>query len=117
MTTTYFSVEALQQGAVIGTDGATIGKVGQVYLDDRTGRPSWVTITTGWFGTRESFVPLDAAVATGEDITVPYDKEKIGLGTDTVTEQHAVTENVRKAQIELDGGTSTPTGPSRHTRN
>jgi hypothetical protein len=44
-------------GNVIGSDGDKIGSIGQIYLDDQTGEPSWVTAKTGLFGTSESFVP------------------------------------------------------------
>ncbi|MDX6319973.1 MAG: hypothetical protein QOD35_3373, partial [Nocardioidaceae bacterium] len=30
-----------------GSDGSKIGSVGQVYLDDQTGQPAWVTVNTG----------------------------------------------------------------------
>jgi PRC-barrel domain len=33
-------------------DGDKIGQVGQVYLDEGTGKPEWVTVSTGMFGTR-----------------------------------------------------------------
>ena len=39
-------------------DGDKIGKVGQVYYDDDTDQPKWVTVNTGFFGTNESFVPV-----------------------------------------------------------
>lgn len=42
----------------VGADGDKIGNVGQVYLDDDSGQPAWVTVSTGMFGTRESFAPL-----------------------------------------------------------
>lgn len=42
----------------VGADGDKIGTVGQVYLDDDAGQPAWVTVSTGMFGTRESFAPL-----------------------------------------------------------
>jgi sporulation protein YlmC with PRC-barrel domain len=64
-------------GEVRTSSGEKIGKVGQVYLDDETGEPSWVTVKTGLFGTQESFVPLSSADLLGEDIVVPYDKETI----------------------------------------
>lgn len=67
----------LIEGVVVGDDGEQIGKVGQVFTDDRTGRPDWVTVRTGWFGTRESFVPLDHAVLNGEQVRVPYDKDMV----------------------------------------
>jgi hypothetical protein len=64
-------------GEVRTSGGDKVGKVGQVYLDDETGEPSWVTVTTGLFGTQESFVPLSSADLVGEDLVVPYDKETI----------------------------------------
>jgi hypothetical protein len=64
-------------GEVRTSTDEKVGKVGQVYLDDETGQPSWVTVRTGLFGTQESFVPLSSADLVGEDIVVPYDKETI----------------------------------------
>ncbi|MDQ3627976.1 MAG: PRC and DUF2382 domain-containing protein [Actinomycetota bacterium] len=64
-------------GNVVGDDGSKIGNVGQVYLDDQTGEPEWVTVKSGMFGTAESFVPLAQANARGEDLQVPYGKDKV----------------------------------------
>jgi len=64
-------------GNVVGTDGAKIGGVGQVYADDDTGQPNWVTVKTGLFGTRESFIPLEGARVDGDDIVVPYTKDQV----------------------------------------
>jgi uncharacterized protein (TIGR02271 family) len=80
MTTTDSSgqnIQALDDSTVIGTDGSEIGTVGQVYTDNDTGQPSWVTVKTGWFGSKESFVPLDSATIDGDTIRVPYDKDMI----------------------------------------
>jgi uncharacterized protein (TIGR02271 family) len=61
----------------VDNDGDKLGKVGQVYLDDQTGRPEWATISTGLFGTQETFVPLtDASVSDGT-LRVPYEKAKV----------------------------------------
>ncbi|WP_063765255.1 DUF2382 domain-containing protein [Nonomuraea candida] len=62
---------------VVGSDGQSIGKVGQVYLNDGTGEPEWVTVRTGFFGMKQTFVPLANARRTGEEIHVPFDKEMI----------------------------------------
>ena len=64
-------------GTVVGTNGEEIGKVGQVYLDNQSGDVSWVTVKSGLFGTRESFVPTDDATVDGNVVTVPFDKDKI----------------------------------------
>ena len=61
----------------VDNDGDKLGKVGQVYLDDASGRPEWVTVSTGLFGTKETFVPIsDATVADGT-LRVPYEKAKV----------------------------------------
>src|SRR5690348_8018510 len=64
-------------GHVLGQDGSKIGSVGQVYLDDETSRPEWVTTRTGMFGTAESFVPLARARKSGPNLLVPFDKETV----------------------------------------
>lgn len=67
----------MESGEVVGHDGAAIGKVGTVYVDDSDGHLTWVTVKTGFFGTHESFVPLDDATVDGSTVTVPYDKAMV----------------------------------------
>ena len=57
--------------------GDKIGKVGQVYYDDDTDQPKWITVHTGLFGTNESFVPLQGAQIQGGVVTLGYDKQRI----------------------------------------
>ena len=59
------------------SDGDKIGKVGQVFLDDETGKPEFATVNTGFFGSSESYVPLAEASVTGDGVTVPYSKNQI----------------------------------------
>jgi uncharacterized protein (TIGR02271 family) len=68
---------ATSGGNVVGADGQKIGTIGQVYVDDSTGEPSFVTVKTGLFGTAESFVPLQDATVTGSDIRVAYNKTEV----------------------------------------
>jgi uncharacterized protein (TIGR02271 family) len=69
-------LNAVIGSTAVGPDGK-LGTVGEVYLDDQTGRPEWATVRTGMFGTKESFVPLAQADVTGDDLHVPYDKEMV----------------------------------------
>ena len=62
---------------VVDVDGAKVGTVREVFLDDATDRPSWVSVRTGWFGTNESLVPLQDAEISGDRIRVPFDKATI----------------------------------------
>ena len=57
--------------------GDKIGKVGAVYFDDQTDEPKWVTVSTGFFGTNESFVPFHGADFSGDRLTLGYEKAQI----------------------------------------
>ncbi len=58
-------------------DGDKVGSAGAIYTDDQTGEPEWVTVRTGMFGTKESFVPLAQADFSGGTLRVPYSKDQI----------------------------------------
>lgn len=64
-------------GNVVDSDGKKIGSIGQIFLDDQSGQPEWVTANTGMFGGGESFVPLRDAEVVGSDIRAPYAKDKV----------------------------------------
>ncbi len=62
---------------VVDAEGARVGIVQQVYRDDATNDPEWITVRTGLFGMKETFVPLAGARRTGDDLQVPYSKATI----------------------------------------
>ncbi len=70
-------IQQITGRTVYDSDNDKIGKAGQVYLDDETGQPEWVTVNTGLFGTNESFVPLREASLTEDGVSVPYTKDKV----------------------------------------
>ncbi len=58
--------------------GQKIGKVATVYQDQATGEPEWVTVKTGLFGMKETFVPLALArVRSQSEVEFAADKDKI----------------------------------------
>lgn len=69
------NIESLRNSTVYGNNGDKIGKVGEIYLDDQTNEPTFATVNTGLFGSKETFVPLNKAKATDDGITVPFDKD------------------------------------------
>ncbi|MDT0439138.1 MULTISPECIES: PRC and DUF2382 domain-containing protein [Streptomyces] len=73
----YLSTRDLRDLTVYDPDGEKVGKVSQVWLDDRSGRPEWVSISTGLFGTKESFVPLLGAHRNQEGLQVAYRKDLV----------------------------------------
>jgi uncharacterized protein (TIGR02271 family) len=67
---------------VIGKDvydqsGNKIGSASEVYLDDESGQPEWVTVRTGLFGTKESFVPIRDADLTDDGVRVSVSKDQV----------------------------------------
>ena len=64
-------------GNVLTTDGDKIGSIGQVYADDESGEPTFVTVKTGAVRHLASFVPLEGARTEGNDILVPYTKDQV----------------------------------------
>ncbi|MBA3618917.1 MAG: PRC and DUF2382 domain-containing protein [Acidothermales bacterium] len=85
-------VDDVIRSEVYGSDGEKIGKVGQLYFDDASGRPEWITVSTGFFGSRESFVPLADADLSGDRVTVPYDKDKIKNAPNVESEDGHISE-------------------------
>jgi uncharacterized protein (TIGR02271 family) len=106
------NIAGLIGGKVTDPDGHKIGTVGQVYVDPDTGRPNWATVSTGLFGTSESFVPLEQADATDEGLRVPYTKEfiKDAPRIDTDAELSAAEESRLYDYYELNGGATSGAG-------
>lgn len=68
---------ALIGRTVVDPNGDKIGKVGQVYLNDQSGEPEWVTVSTGLFGNKESFVPLQGSSVSGDDLVTGVTKDVV----------------------------------------
>ena len=61
---------------VLDRDGNPIGKVAQVASEPMTLAPRWLVIKTSSFG-RSRLVPIDSAIADGDQVRVPYSKETV----------------------------------------
>ncbi|WP_289017757.1 PRC and DUF2382 domain-containing protein [uncultured Ornithinimicrobium sp.] len=81
-------IDQLYNADVVDRDGDSLGGVGQVYLDDNTGDPAWVTVKTGFFGTKETFVPLTEADYGDGTIRLPYEKGFIKDAPNMEADQH-----------------------------
>ncbi|MET9992447.1 PRC and DUF2382 domain-containing protein [Streptomyces mutabilis] len=58
-------------------DGNKIGDAKHVFFDDMTGRPEWVSVKTGMFGSNESFIPIRDAAVVQDHLEVPYRKDQV----------------------------------------
>lgn len=71
------SLDRFYGAIVYDSSGDKIGKIGTVYLDDNTDEPTFATVSTGLFGTSESFVPLRGALSDGGDIRVEFTRDQV----------------------------------------
>jgi stress response protein YsnF len=70
-------VSAAVGGTAYGSDGDKLGTVEAFFVDDRTGEPSWVAVSTGLFGTRHSIVPAVDATFDDGTLHVPVTSEAV----------------------------------------
>ncbi len=92
MSLTESDINRVIGSTLYGAGGEKIGNVGQVFFDDYTGRPEWVTVQTGFFGTKESFVPVAEAQLQSDGVRVPYDKDLIKSAPNVEVDQGHLSE-------------------------
>ncbi len=73
---------------VVGPDGDKIGTAQDIYIDDETGEPEWLAVTTGLLRSRVNFVPLRGAYLRDDVIVSPYDKATIKDAPDAEPDGH-----------------------------
>lgn len=62
---------------VYDQEGQKVGRIGTVYLNEESHQPEWVTVRTGLFGHKESFVPLAGAETAADGLHVGWAKDMI----------------------------------------
>lgn len=85
---TTFDVNAILSSTAYSSDGDKIGKVEQVFLDDNSGEPTFLTVNTGLFGAKENFVPVKGARQDGDRVVLPYTKDVIKDAPKVDADQH-----------------------------
>ena len=73
---TTVNVQDLIGRTAVDSAGEKVGKIEQVYLDNETGQPNWVAISSGLMGRRSNFAPMHNAQLSGEDVQLGVTKQK-----------------------------------------
>jgi uncharacterized protein (TIGR02271 family) len=76
-TSTHQDLTSLIGHHVYDAEGSKIGTASRIFHSDATGEPTWVTVKTGLFGTKESFVPLNGAQADDKGLHVTVSKDSV----------------------------------------
>jgi len=107
-------VKTLAGRTVHGKDGK-IGKVVDVYESTDERNPTFVTVATGMFGSKSSFVPLNEAQMQGEDVAVPYEKALVKDAPQVEADEELASEEEERLYkhynlLGADAGAPAPTG-------
>jgi uncharacterized protein (TIGR02271 family) len=76
MTTLQDAQQFIGQTAV-DIEGSKLGKIDNVYLDEQTGMPVWITVATGMLGTRQSFAPIYGSEFEGGQVRLAVSKDLV----------------------------------------
>jgi uncharacterized protein (TIGR02271 family) len=117
--TTPQDVQQLIGRNAVDADGDKIGQIAQVYLDDQTGEPTWVTVSTGLLGTKQSFAPLYGHRVSGDDVALAVSKDLV-KGAPNIDDDGHLDESQQQALYEyyaqyLGSGTTTGADTERRT--
>ncbi|WP_308312008.1 PRC-barrel domain-containing protein [Streptomyces albipurpureus] len=97
------------------SQGAKIGTVDEVYLDDATGTPEWAAVRTGLFS-RDAFVPLEPSTFADDILHVPYERSLIKDAPDFGVGRHLSPEQELQLYhhygLELSAAPESPATPS-----
>ena len=113
MPTTESDLAGLSGGNVVTTSGDKIGSIGQIYLDDQTGEPSFVAVNTGLLGTSQSLIPLRDATIRDGDVVVGYDKDMVTNAPPLEDDEGSLS---RGQEEKLTTTTASATTPPREVR-
>jgi len=85
--------DSLRGATVRDRDGEKIGTVDELYFDEATDKAEWMTVKTGLFGMKTTFVPVEGAQPAGEDeLRVPYEKDRV-KGAPSIDPDHELTQS------------------------
>jgi hypothetical protein len=92
--------ETVKELTVHDRDGVWIGVVEQVYVDDTTRHPEWVTVRMGPHGVGETFLPLEDAVrGDGHTLRVAHTVDTVRKAPLMNADQHLSLEQEQELYV------------------
>ena len=85
--TTQQQLEQLLDAVVVDEDGARVGEVVQILLDNISGRPTWVRMVAGTLRPRLILVPLVGASLKAGALRVPHPRARLRAAPQPTAEQ------------------------------
>lgn len=72
---THRTIQQLGRATVYDRDGVKLGRVKEVYVNNKTGEPDYAEISHGLFGMRSTVVPLRGHSLEGKTLTLAFSKD------------------------------------------
>ena len=89
----YNRIEDLANATAFDVDGDKVGDVKDVYVNDTTGQPDFVSVNHGMFGGGDSIVPLRGHTLRDGELHLAFPKERIEDAPDLDENGHLTTED------------------------
>ena len=86
-------IEDLANATAYDVDGDKVGGVKDVYVNDTTGQPDFVSVNHGLFGGGDSIVPLRGHTLRDGELHLAFPKERIEDAPDLDENGHLTTED------------------------
>ena len=96
---------------LVDREGNTVGKITDVIVDSATLENEWITVKTGMMG-GEHLVPIAVVGEHGDQIALPFDKERI-KSAPTVDKGHAAPSPSERHLVFAHFGMEDPGPPGR----
>jgi sporulation protein YlmC with PRC-barrel domain len=96
---------------IVDSDGKTLGKVDEIYLDNRTQKPEWATVSSGLLGGKSQFVPLAGASSDGDNIHARVTMKQVKNAPSVQHDRHLSEEE--ESRLFEHYGTSIPIADKR----
>ena len=86
-------IEDLAKATVFDVNGEKVGSVKDVYINDTTAQPDFISINHGLFGAGHSLVPLRGHSLRDGELHLTFEKERIEDAPDLDDNGHLTTED------------------------
>ena len=79
-----------------GRDGEKIGSIDNIFYDEETGRPEWLTIKTGFMGLGSSFAPITGSRRHDDGLKLDVTKDQVKDAPDVGDGNHLPEDDERR---------------------
>ncbi len=119
---THTDIQQWRGAKAVDANGDKVGTIDEVYLDRRSEEPEWITVSTGLFGTRTSFVPVTDADFRDGEVHLAHTKDQVkdapnvdADGALSVEEERRLYEHYGRSDYGDGGGSDTRSGDEADT--